>query len=79
MAVITLKIPDTEKAFLQAMAKFEGVSLSELIRTQTLSALEDKYDARVADEALEEYEQYLAASQPKLSWDSLMTEAGLDG
>jgi len=78
MAVITLKIPDTEKVFLQAVAKFEGVSLSELIRTQTLSALEDKYDARIADEALEEYEQYLAADHPRLSWDSLMTDVGLD-
>ena len=78
MAVITLKVPDNEKMFLQAVAKFEGVSLSELIRTQTLSALEDKYDARVADEALEEYEQYLATNSSKLSWDSLMLDVGLN-
>ena len=31
---------------MKAMAKFEGVSLSELIRTKTLEALEDEYDAR---------------------------------
>ena len=63
MAVITIKIPDEDKAFLQAMAKFENVSLSELIRTQTLASLEEKYDARVADAALEEYE----------AWDSLIS------
>ena len=78
MAVITLKVPDNEKMFLQAVAKFEGVSLSELIRTQTLSALEEKYDARIADDALKEYEQYLATNSPKLSWDSLMLDVGLN-
>ncbi|MCL2391464.1 MAG: DUF6290 family protein [Oscillospiraceae bacterium] len=78
MAVITLKMPDAEKMFLQAVAKLEGVSLSELIRTQTLNALEDKYDAHIADEALEEYEQYLATSSPRLSWGSLMTDVGLN-
>ena len=78
MAIVTIKMPDTDKVFLQAMAKFEGVTLSELIRTQTLNALEDKYDARVADEALEEYERYLATGSPKLSWHLLMVEAGLD-
>ena len=44
---------------MQAIAKFEGVSLSELIRTRTLDAIEDEYDARVADLALAEYEDYL--------------------
>ena len=34
---------------MQAMAKFEGVSLSELIRTKTLEALEDEYDTRVGE------------------------------
>lgn len=71
MAVITIKIPDEDKAFLQAMAKFENVSLSELIRTQTLASLEEKYDAHVADAALEEYETYLGNGGEQLSWDSL--------
>ena len=44
---------------MRAIAKFEGVSLSELIRTRTLDAIEDEYDARVADLALAEYEDYL--------------------
>ena len=45
----TLKVSEADKTFMKAMAKFEGVSLSELIRTKTLEALEDEYDARVAD------------------------------
>ena len=59
MTTITLKVSEADKKFMQAIAKFEGVSLSELIRTKTLDAIEDEYDARVADLALEEYEDYL--------------------
>lgn len=77
MAVITLKISEQEKTFLQGMAKFEGVSLSELIREKTLRALEDEYDAKVADMALEDYEDYLSKGGEVLSWDNLMNEVGL--
>ena len=49
MTTITLKVSEADKKFMQAIAKFEGVSLSELIRTKTLDAIEDEYDARVAD------------------------------
>ena len=59
MTVITLKVSEEEKLFLQSMAKFEGKSLSELIRERTLASLEDEYDAKIADMKLEEYEKYL--------------------
>ena len=45
MTTITLKVSEADKRFIKAMAKFEVVSLSELIRTKTLEALEDEYDA----------------------------------
>ncbi|MBP2622887.1 type II toxin-antitoxin system RelB family antitoxin [Streptococcus oricebi] len=71
MATITLKVSEQDKVFMQAMAKLENVSLSELIRHKTLKALEDEYDARVADESLAEYEEYLANGGEVLSWDDL--------
>jgi toxin-antitoxin system, antitoxin component, ribbon-helix-helix fold len=71
MAVITLKVSEEEKLFLQSMAKFEGKSLSELIREKTLSSLEDEYDAKIADMKLEEYEKYLASGGEVLNWDEL--------
>ncbi|NGL84142.1 type II toxin-antitoxin system RelB family antitoxin [Streptococcus equi] len=77
MAVITLKISEQEKSFLQGMAKFEGISLSELIRKKTLKSLEDEYDARVADMALEDYENYLENGGQVLSWTALMNEVDL--
>ena len=71
MAVITLKVSEQQKNFLQNMAKFEGKTLSELIREKTLRSLEDEYDARVADVRLEEYENYLALGGKPLDWDDL--------
>ena len=71
MAVITLKVSEEEKLFLQSMVKFEGKSLSELIREKTLSSLEDEYDAKIADMKLEEYEKYLASGGEVLNWDEL--------
>lgn len=71
MTTITLKVSEADKRFMQAIAKFEGVSLSELIRTKTLEAIEDEYDARVADLALAEYEVYLENGGEVLNWDDL--------
>ena len=59
------------KTFLQSMAKFEGKSLSELIRERTLASLEDEYDAKIGDMKLEEYEKYLASGGEILNWDEL--------
>ncbi|HFI0415582.1 TPA: type II toxin-antitoxin system RelB family antitoxin [Streptococcus suis] len=77
MAAITLKVSEQDKLFMQAMAKFEGVSLSELIRTKTLAALEDEYDARVADIALAEYQEDLANGIEPISWEEMLEELGL--
>lgn len=71
MTTITLKVSEADKKFMQAIAKFEGISLSELIRRKTLEAIEDEYDARVADLALAEYEEYLENGGEVLNWDDL--------
>lgn len=71
MTTITLKVSEADKKFMQAIAKFEGISLSELIRSKTLEAIEDEYDARVADLALAEYEDYLENGGEVLDWDDL--------
>ncbi|MEY8292179.1 DUF6290 family protein [Carnobacteriaceae bacterium 52-44] len=55
MATITVRVSESEKQFLDAMAKFEGKSLSELLKTTTLESLADNYDAIVAEKAYEEY------------------------
>lgn len=55
MATITVRVSDDEKKFLDHMAKFEGKSLSDLLKSKTLESLEDAYDASIGDTAYEEY------------------------
>ncbi|EGQ3776079.1 toxin-antitoxin system, antitoxin component [Staphylococcus pseudintermedius] len=57
MATITIRISNDEKAFLKYMAKFLGLSLSEVLKQYTFEELEDIYDAKVGDEALIEYRE----------------------
>lgn len=77
MTTITLKVSEADKTFMKAMAKFEGVSLSELIRTKTLEALEDEYDARVGELAYQEYLDDLANGHQPMTWDEMMADLGL--
>lgn len=57
MATITIRVSDNEKAFLQYMAEFLGLSLSEVFKQYTFEDLEDLYDIKVGDEALTEYRE----------------------
>ena len=78
MPTITLKVSEDEKTFMKAMAKFEGVSLSELIRTKTLEALEDEYDARVGELAYQEYLDDLEKGIKPITLDEMAKELGID-
>ena len=71
MASISLKVSDMEKKFLQSMAQFEGVTLSELIKSKVFDSLEDEYDAKIADLRLSEYESYLKNGGEVLKWEEL--------
>ena len=78
MTTITLKVSEADKTFMQAMAKFEGVSLSELIRTKTLEALEDEYDARVGELAYQEYLDDLSKGIEPMTWEEMKADLGLE-
>lgn len=55
MATITVHVSEEEKEFLTRMAKLEGKSLSDLLKSKTLELLEDTNDAHVGDLAYKEY------------------------
>lgn len=78
MATITLKVSEADKLFMQTMAKFEGVSLSELIRTKTLEALEDEYDARVGELAYQEYLDDVSKGYKPLTLEEMAEELGIE-
>lgn len=78
MTTITLKVSEADKTFMKAMAKFEGVSLSELIRTKTLEALEDEYDARVGDLGYQEYLDDLENGYKPITLEEMAEELGIE-
>lgn len=78
MATISLKVSEEDKMFIQYMAKFEGKSMSELIREKTIEALEDEYDRKVAEAAYVEYQEDLAKGLEPMTWEEAMAELGLN-
>lgn len=74
MATITVRVTEDEKAFLDAMAKFEGKSLSELLKTTTLDVLEESYDAHIADLAYRDHQE----NPQTRPFADLMAEYGLE-
>ncbi|MDR0847071.1 MAG: DUF6290 family protein [Lactobacillales bacterium] len=74
MAVISVRVTEEEKNFIDFMAKFEGLSISELLKRKTFEQLEDEYDAKVGDESIAEWVAGGSKSQPM---DDLYAEFGI--
>ncbi|CWV82158.1 TPA: CopG family transcriptional regulator [Listeria monocytogenes] len=73
MTTITFRVSDKEKAFIQEMAKLNGISISELSRKQIIEGLEDQID-------LQSYERAIKAHQVKdesISFDEMKKELEL--
>lgn len=71
-ATMTIRLNESEKEFIADFAKTFGMSTSEWARKTLLAAIEDAIDARIADEA---YEEYLA-SPDTYTLDEVMRELG---
>ncbi|ANZ57684.1 antitoxin [Fructilactobacillus lindneri] len=48
MATITVRVSTEEKEWLQEMADFYGISLSELVKNYSIEQIEDEYDRQTA-------------------------------
>lgn len=73
MTTITFRVSDEEKAFIQEMAKFNGISISELSRKQIIEGLENQIDLQL-------YERAIKAHQVKdesISFDEMKKELDL--
>ncbi|AQY51469.1 CopG/DNA-binding domain-containing protein [Listeria weihenstephanensis FSL R9-0317] len=53
MTTITFRVSDEEKEFIQKMAEFNGISVSELSRNQILESLENQIDLDLYKSALQ--------------------------
>ncbi|EDN8189364.1 toxin-antitoxin system antitoxin subunit [Listeria monocytogenes] len=73
MTTITFRVSEKEKAFIQEMAKFNGISISELSRKQIIEGLENQID-------LQSYERAIKMHQLKdesISFDEMKKELDL--
>ena len=52
---ITMRVSDEEKKLIQQFADFYGVSVSDFIRTAVIERIEDEYDIKAYNKAMEEY------------------------
>lgn len=73
MAMITVRVSDAEKEWLQYMADFYGITLSELLKNYSMDQLEDEYDQQVADLA---HKRWLADHKQTVSMEDIIDEFG---
>lgn len=73
MAMITVRVSDQEKEWLQYMADFYGLTLSDLVKQYSMEQLEDEYDKQVAEVA---YKRYQESGKKTHSMSEILAEFG---
>lgn len=73
MAMISVRVSDSEKEWLQYMADFYGVSLSDLIKKYSMKQLEDEYDRQTM--AIAE-KRWLKNDKQTVSMEDVFSEFG---
>lgn len=71
MAIISVRVSDAEKEWLQQMAIFHGISLSDLIKQYSMDQLKDEYDARVLEQA---YQVWLKDDKQTVSMQDVLAD-----
>ncbi|MBO1307891.1 antitoxin [Enterococcus sp. 669A] len=73
MATISVRVSDSEKEWLQYMADFYGVTLSELIKKYSMEQLEDEYDRQTAEVA---HKLWVESGKQTVSMQEVLAEFG---
>jgi predicted transcriptional regulator len=73
LAMITVRVSDEEKEWLQYMADFYGTNLSELLKNYSIDQLEDEYDAQVAELA---HKRWLEDDKQTVAMKDIIDEFG---
>ena len=73
MAMITIRVTDSEKEWLQYMADFYGLSLSDLLKKYSMEQLEDEYDVQTAEIA---HKMYLEDNKETVDMRKVLDEFG---
>lgn len=73
MAIISIEVNDSEKEWLQYMAEFYGLTLSDLMKKYSMKQLEDAYDQQMAEIA---HKQWVEAGKETVSMEEVLAEFG---
>lgn len=72
--MISLRLSDTDAALFKKYAELNGISVSELIRQSVMERIEDEYDLKAYEKAMEEYQK----NPITYSLDEVEKELGLE-
>lgn len=75
MAMITIRVSDYEKKWLNEMAEFHGITLSELMMKYSINELEDEYDEMTAQFA---HKRWLEQHKEAEPISKVIKELGFD-
>ncbi len=70
---ISLRLNDADTMLFKKYAELNGISVSELVRRSVLEHIEDEYDLKAYEQAMEEYK----ANPVTYSLDEVERELGL--
>lgn len=72
--MISLRLSDTDAALFKKYAELNGISVPELIRQSVMERIEDEYDLKAYEKAMEEYQK----NPITYSLDEVGKELGLE-
>lgn len=64
MANVSLRLSEEEKNLIEAYAKIQGISVSEVFKKTVLEKIEDEYDIAVGEKAYSDYLENGKQSRP---------------
>lgn len=73
MAMITIRVTDKEKEWLEYMAEFYGITLSDLIKKYSMEQLEDEYDKQTFEIA---HKRWIESGKETVSMSEILDEFG---
>ncbi len=71
MASVSIRLNDSEKAFIEDFAKMNNKSISELIRETVFKSLEDEYDLIELNQAIKEFNADKSTYTLEETWEQL--------
>ncbi|MDI9588963.1 MAG: DUF6290 family protein [Acidobacteriota bacterium] len=72
--VFSIRLTDEERKLADSYAAFHDISLSDAFKAALFEKIEDEYDVRIAQEALDEHEE---SGRQARDWDDFKAELDL--